>query len=192
MDVTPRLQAIVHFYRRHHRMPALRDLQQLYGFKSVRAAEKVAGKLLALGLVGKDATGKLLPTRHFRETRVLGAVEAGFPSPAEEELGDTMDLDEFLIKNKEATYILKVTGDSMNGAGILPGDMVLVERGLEPHDEDIVIAQIDHSWTMKYFRKRGRKVYLEAANPKYKPFYPKEELKVAAVVIGVIRKYRDD
>jgi len=80
----------------------------------------------------------------------------------------------------------------MNGAGILPGDMVLVERGLEPHDGDIVIAQIDHSWTMKYFRKRGRKVYLEAANPKYKPFYPKEELKIAAVVIGVIRKYRDD
>jgi len=192
MDVAPRLQTIVQFYRRQHRMPALRDLQQLYGFKSVRAAEKVAGKLLELGLVGKDATGKLLPTRHFRETRVLGAVEAGFPSPAEEELGDTMDLDEFLIKNKEATYILKVTGDSMNGAGILPGDMVLVERGLEPHDGDIVIAQIDHSWTMKYFRKRGRKVYLEAANPKYKPFYPKEELKIAAVVIGVIRKYRDD
>src|ERR1041385_4677082 len=107
MDVTPRLQVIVQFYRRQHRMPALRDLQQLYGFKSVRAAEKVAGKLLALGLVGKDPTGKLLPTRYFRETRVLGAVEAGFPSPAEEELGDTMDLDEFLIKNKEATYILK-------------------------------------------------------------------------------------
>jgi repressor LexA len=97
-----------------------------------------------------------------------------------------------LIKNKEATYILKVTGDSMNGAGILPGDMVLVERGLEPHDGDIVIAQIDHSWTMKYFRKQGRKVFLEAANKKYKPLYPKEELKVAAVVIGVIRKYRDE
>jgi len=55
-----------------------------------------------------------------RALRVLGAVEAGFPSPAEEELGDTIDLDEFLIKNKEATYMLKVTGDSMKDAGIHP------------------------------------------------------------------------
>ena len=192
MESTQRLPAIIQFYRRQKRMPSSRELQRLCGFKSHTAAEKVARRLVALGFLAKDKTGKLLPTRHFRETRVLGAVEAGFPSPAEEELGDTMDLDEFLIKNKEATYILKVTGDSMNGAGILPGDMVLVERGLEPHDGDIVIAQIDHSWTMKYFRKRGRKVYLEAANKRYKPFYPKEELKIAAVVIGVIRKYRDE
>jgi repressor LexA len=192
MESTQRLPAIVQFYHRQHRMPSLRELQHLCRFKSHNAAAKLADRLVNLGFLAKDETGKLLPTRYFRETRVLGAVEAGFPSPAEEELGDTMDLDEFLIKNKEATYILKVTGDSMNGAGILPGDMVLVERGLEPHDGDIVIAQIDHSWTMKYFRKRGRKVYLEAANKRYKPFYPKEELKVAAVVIGVIRKYRDE
>lgn len=192
MDASQRVQAILQFYHRRHRMPSFRELQQLCGFRSPRAATKLAERLVALGFIAKDATGKLLPTRHFREIRILGAVEAGFPSPAEEELGDTMDLDEFLIKNKEATYLLKVTGDSMNGAGILPGDMVLVERGLDPHDGDIVIAQIDHHWTMKYFRKRGRMVYLEAANKKYKPFYPKEELKVAAVVIGVIRKYRNE
>jgi repressor LexA len=192
MEASQRVQAIVQFYHRHRRMPNFRELQKLCGFKSPRTATKLAARLVDLGFLAKDTTGKLLPTRHFRETRILGAVEAGFPSPAEEELGDTMDLDEFLIKNKEATYILKVTGDSMNGAGILPGDMVLVERGLEPNDGDIVIAQIDHSWTMKYFRKRGQQAYLEAANKKYKPFYPKEELKIAAVVIGVIRKYRDE
>jgi len=192
METSQRVQAIVRFYRRHHRMPSVRELQRLYGFHSSRAAAKLAARLIVLGFLAKDKTGKLLPTRYFRETRVLGAVEAGFPSPAEEELGDTIDLDEFLIKNKEATYILKVTGDSMIEAGILPGDMVLVERGLEPHDGDIVIAQIDHAWTMKYFRKRGRKVYLEAANKKYQPFYPKEELHIAAVVIGIVRKYRDE
>lgn len=192
MDAAQRVPAIIHFYRRQRRMPSMRELQRLYGFKSNRAASKLATRLIALGFLAKDDTGRLLPTRYFRELRVLGAVEAGFPSPAEEALGDTMDLDEFLIKNKEATYLLKVTGDSMNGAGILPGDVVLVERGLEPRDGDIVIAQIDHAWTMKYFRKQGRKVYLEAANKRYKPFYPKEELKIAAVVIGVIRKYRDD
>src|SRR5215475_15590805 len=145
MESTQRLPAIIQFYQQQKRMPSSRELQRLCGFKSHTAAEKLARRLVTLGLLAKDTTGRLLPTRHFRETRVLGAVEAGFPSPAEEELSDTMDLDEFLIKNKEATYILKVTGDSMNGAGILPGDMVLVERGLEPHDGDLVIAQIDHS-----------------------------------------------
>src|SRR5690242_5424864 len=140
MESPQRLSIIIEFYRRHHRMPNFREIQRLCGFQSVTAASKLVGRLIALGFVAKDASGKLLPTRYFREVRMLGTVEAGFPSPAEEELGDTIDLDEFLIKNKEATYLLKVTGDSMNGAGILPGDMVLVERGLDPHDGDIVIA----------------------------------------------------
>src|SRR5215510_16005227 len=113
MEASQRVQPIVQFYRRHHRMPSFRELQRLCGFKSPRAAVKLAARLIALGVLAKDTTGKLLPTRHFRETRILGAVEAGFPSPAEEELLDTMDLDEFLIKNKEATYAIKVTGDSM-------------------------------------------------------------------------------
>src|SRR5437867_12859489 len=75
-------------------------------------------------------------------------VTAGFPSPAEEELADTMTLDEYLITNKEATYILKVNGESMIDAGILPGDLLLVKRGIDPRDGDIVIAQVDREWTM--------------------------------------------
>jgi len=192
MDPIQRLHPIIHFYRRRRRMPSLRELAPLWGFRSQNAADKLARHLIDLEFLAKDPTGKLLPTRFFSAVRVLGAVEAGFPSPAEEELGDTMDLDEFLIKNKEATYMLKVTGDSMREAGILPGDMVLVERGLEAHDGDIVIAQIDHAWTMKYLRKRGRKVWLEPANKRYKPIFPTEELKIAAVVIAVIRKYHNE
>jgi SOS regulatory protein LexA len=159
MESTQRLHTIVRFYQRQQRMPSLRELQRLWRFRSIRAAEKVAGKLITLGLLAKDPTGRLLPTRYFHAVRILGAVEAGFPSPAEEELVDTLDLDEFLIRNKEATYMLKVTGNSMIEAGILPGDMVLVERGLEAKDGDIVIAHIDHAWTMKYLRKQGRKIY---------------------------------
>jgi len=192
MEASQRVQAIVQFYHRQDRMPSFRELQQLCGFKSSRAAAKLAAKLIERGILAKDTTGKLLPTRYFRDIRVLGVVAAGFPSPAEEELLDTMDLHEFLIRNQEATYMIKVEGHSMIGAGILPGDMVLVERGLEPRDGDIVITEVDHQWTMKYFRKRGRRVYLEAANKEFKPIYPKEELKVAAVVIGVVRKYRDE
>jgi SOS-response transcriptional repressor LexA len=85
--------------------------------------------------------------------------------------------------------MLKVTGDSMIEAGLLPGDLVLVERRVDAKDGDIVIAQIDQGWTMKYLRRRGRKLWLEPANKKYKPLYPVQELKIAAVVIASIRKY---
>ena len=189
MDAHALFPPIIQFYRSRHRMPSLRELAALFGFRSQNAAAKVVAKLVEAGLVAKDRTGRLLPTPHFAPLRVLGSVEAGFPSPAEEELGDTMDLEGFLIRNKEATYMLKVTGDSMIEAGLLPGDLVLVERRADAKDGDIVIAQIDQGWTMKYFRKRGRKIWLEPANKKYQPISPAQELKIAAIVIAAIRKY---
>ena len=122
---------------------------------------------------------------------VLGVIEAGsgWPSPAEEELIDPMTLDEYLMPHKEATYLLKVTGDSMMEAGIMPGDLALVERGRDPKDGDIVIAEVDGSSTMKYYQKRGGRVVLVPANKKYKPIVPQEELRIAAIVKAVIRKY---
>jgi repressor LexA len=121
---------------------------------------------------------------------MLGTVEAGFPSPAEEELADNLSLDDLLIHNREATFLLKVSGDSMSNAGILPGDMVLVDKGEIPKSGDIVIAEVDGEWTMKYLRKRGENVILLPANPKYQPIKPKRELKIAGVVTAVVRKYR--
>ena len=151
----PLSQTIRAFYRSHKRMPSYSELMAVVGFRSKNAVYKLVQRLVQRDWLEKDATGKLLPGRLFHDLPVLGTVAAGFPSPAEEELTDTMSLDDFLIRNKEATYILKVNGESMIEAGILPGDMLLVERGAEPRDGDIVIAQVDREWTMKYFRKRG-------------------------------------
>src|SRR5262245_29502681 len=183
------LQKIRAFYRSQKRMPSYSELMAVGGFRSKNAAYKLVERCVQRGWLEKDATGKLLPGRHFHDLRVLGTVAAEFPSPAEEELADTVTLDELLIRNKEATYLLKVNGDSMNEAGILPGDYLIVERGARPRDGDIVIAEVDSQWTMKYFRKRGNKVFLEAANKNYQPIHPTAELKIAAVVRGVVRKY---
>ena len=120
---------------------------------------------------------------------VLGLVEAGFPSPAEEELRDTLSLDEFLVSNPDASFLLKVSGDSMIGAGILPGDLVIVDRGQTAKSGDIVIAEVDGEWTMKFLKKSGDAVYLVPANPKYKPIRPQYELKITGVVTAVVRKY---
>jgi SOS regulatory protein LexA len=173
-------------------MPTYRELTAVTGFRSTHAAYQLVTRLIDQGWLEKDAAGKILPGPLFHAVPVLGTVTAGFPSPAEEELADTMDLNDFLMTNvrhQEAINILRVNGESMIEAGILPGDMLLVERGAEACDGDIVIAQIDREWTMKFLRRRGRRVFLEAANKEYKPIYPAEELKIAAVVRAVIRKY---
>lgn len=83
-----------------------------------------------------------------------GRVHAGFPSPAEEELRDVISFDDYLAPHPETSFLLSVTGDSMIGAGIMEKDLVIVERGRQPRDGDIILAEVDGNWTMKYFRKK--------------------------------------
>ncbi len=170
-------------------MPTYSEMMQLYGYKSKAAVFFIIQKFIKEGVLSKDKKGKLIPKRLYGNISLLGYVEAGFPSPAEEELIDTMSLDEFLIGNKEATFMLKVKGDSMIDAGIREGDMVLVERGKQAKAGQIVIAEVDGEYTMKYLRTKNGQHYLEAANEKYKPIYPKNALQIEAVVSAVIRKY---
>jgi repressor LexA len=177
-----RIRDIAQFYKKNARMPSFSEIGAMTGLKSKNAVFKLVGRLEKLKVLGRDKKGRLIPGSIASPVRVLGTVEAGFPSPAEEELIDTLSLDDLLIQNRDATFLLKVSGDSMSGAGILPNDMVIVDKGQPPKSGDIVIAEVDGQWTMKYLRKRGDSVTLLPANPKYKPVKPKSELKIAGVV----------
>lgn len=177
------------FYEHHTRMPSYSELMQVLGYKSKGAVEYAVRGLLKDGTVRKDKTGRLLPGVFARGTRLLGLVEAGFPSPGEEELLDVMNFDDYLTPNKESTYILRVKGDSMKDAGICEGDMVVVERRQTYKPGQIVIASVDGDYTIKYLRKEGSLYYLEPANDAYKPIYPKGSLLIEAVVTAVVRKY---
>ncbi len=172
-------------------MPAYQEIMSLVGFKSKNAVYKLINKLVADEVLDKDSRGRLIPNQLVGEVPLLGLVEAGFPTMAEEHVLDTMNIDQYLIgdKNKNKTYMLEVKGDSMIEAGINEGDLVIAVKGGEPKDGDIVIADVDGGWTMKYFRKKGSTVFLEPANKKYKPIYPEVSLSIAAIVRGVIRKY---
>ena len=178
------------FYEDAGRMPAYSEMLKIFGLKSKNAAFKRIAKLVDAGLVRKDSRGYVLPAGIRRPARLLGFVQAGFPSPAEEEMRDLLSLDEYLISNPESTFLLKVEGDSMVGAGINPGDLVLVQRDLAPRPGDIVIARIDNEWTLKYFERSKGKVVLRAANDKYPALAPRQELVMGGVVIANVRKYR--
>lgn len=173
-------------------MPSQREITRLIGFKSRNSALKLVNRLVKAGYLERDTTGRLLPKTALNEILFFrNYVEAGtgWISPAEEELRDTINLDQYLISNREATVMVPIQGDSMIKAGIMQGDTVLAERGAKYRDGTIVIARIDGRHVIKIFRQSGKKVWLESANPKYKPLFPKEELTVLATVIGLVRKY---
>jgi SOS regulatory protein LexA len=172
-------------------MPSFRELASLWNVKSTNAVHKISLRLIETDYLTKDrTTGALLPGRALTHVRLLGSVTAGFPSPAEEELADTIDLNELLIKHPEATYVLRAQGNSMIEAGIFNGDLVLVRRTSTAKAGDIVIARVDgDGYTMKYLRKRTGKFYLEPANKHYQPIFPEQELKIEAVVIASIRQF---
>jgi SOS regulatory protein LexA len=155
-----RIRAISGFYYQKGRMPSFSEIAKLAGFRSKNAVYKLINKLEKQKVLRRDAKGRLIAGSIAAPVKMLGTVEAGFPSPAEEELADNLSLDDLLIHNREATFLLKVSGDSMSNAGILPGDMVLVDKGEVPKSGDIVIAEVDGEWTMKYLRKRGENVML--------------------------------
>jgi repressor LexA len=180
---------IIGFFRQHRRMPGYRELMALTGFRSKNAVYKLINKLVAAGVLIKDSGGKISLNRGVDEIKLLGLVEAGFPAAAEEATLDTLNLDDYLIKNKEASYLLRIKGDSMIEAGIQEGDMVVVERTTQAREGQIVIAEVDGEWTIKYLRRKNGQVYLEPANKNYRPIYPAGDLRIAAVVKGVVRKY---
>lgn len=188
---------IISFYEKQGRLPGYKEIMALTGFRSKNAVFKLLERFIRDDLISKDSSGRLIPKEIKGGVRLLGLVEAGFPSPAEEELLDVMSLDEYLTPNKEASYILKVKGDSMIDAGIHPGDMVIAERRAVYKPGQIVIASVDNEHTMKYLRRSttltaGKKkeiYFLEPANAKYKPIYPSESFRIEAAVTAVVRKY---
>jgi len=182
-------EKIQDFYERHRRMPSYAEMMKLTGYKSKNAVHKLVAKLVDLGIVAQDEQGRLIPTRGMDEVPLLGLVEAGIPTSVDAEVGETLDINAYLVEDRSRSYVLEVKGDSMIDEGIREGDLVVARKGGEPREGDIVIAEVDGGWTMKYLRKKNGKSYLEPANKNYKPIYPKYDLKIAAIVKGVIRKY---
>jgi SOS regulatory protein LexA len=180
---------IVAFYRANRRMPSYAEMIDILGVRSKSVVNFWITKLVDAEILEKDGKGRLSFTRRSFAIPMVGSVRAGFPSPEEESLCDIMSMDEYLVTKPDASFLLQVSGDSMIGEGILEGDLVIVEKGRPPKNGDVVIAEVDGEWTMKYFKKQGKQIVLEAANSKYPIIKPKTELRLGGVVTAVIRKY---
>ncbi len=116
----------------------------------------------------------------------LCRVPAGFPSPADDYLDQPLDFNELLIVHPAATFAVRVAGDSMTGVGIFPGDIAVVDRALTAADGNVILAVLDGEFTLKRYRARGHRVWLESANSSYAPMPVSEER--AFEVWGVIKR----
>ena len=120
------------------------------------------------------------------------SVPAGFPSPADDYVDDWLDLNQLLVHNKSATFFLRVKGDSMIGAGIHDGDIIVVDRSVEPADGAVVVAVIDGALTIKRLVFGNGPPELHSENPKYAPIRFKEgqELTIWGVVTSSVHLVR--
>ena len=118
-------------------------------------------------------------------------ISAGFPSPAADYAEEGLDLNDYLVRNKPATFMFTVRGDSMIGASIEEGDKVIVDRAMTPKHDDIVVAVVEGEYTIKRLYKHQGRVEPRPENPAYSPiiFNDRVELLVWGVVVGVVRRY---
>ena len=185
-DVEKKITA---FFLDNGRMPTYSEIAEIIGVRSKSVVHFWVAKLLDARIVQKDAKGFLTLTRNPRALKLAGEVCAGYPTPAEEDLRGIVSFDEYLVRHPETSFLLSVTGDSMIDAGIREKDLVIVEKNKEPKNGDIILAEVDGNWTMKYFCRKGKVVTLEAANSKYPPIIPQTDLRIAGVITAIVRKY---
>lgn len=201
MTITPHQRTVLNyigeFQRKRGYSPSLADLALAFGVSSKNAVAKVVNVLTREGFLEKDPKGriKIIDVHDGSEHAeplmlpLFGPISAGFAAPVEEQAEEMMTLDHYLIDDKSSTFLLRVKGDSMINAGIHEADIVIVHRKKQPKTNDIVVGVLDGEFTLKRLKKDKGKFYLQAENPDYPDMYAMEELKVAGVVKGVIRKY---
>lgn len=183
------LTLVKRFYFKRKRLPTYREMQELFGFASVNAVTYAINKWIEEGIFKKDE-GKLIPSSQFFGLPLLGHIHAGSPSVEDTYLIDYLSLEDLYYINPVGKYALHVKGDSMQDAGILDGDLVILDKKREVKIGDVIAAYVDGEWTLKYYRKFAGKIALVPANKKYKTIFAKKSLELGGIVIKVIRDYK--
>lgn len=178
------------YYAAHGVVPAYSTLMQVVGFRSKSPVAALVNRLKLEGYLESAPDKRLRPGKRFFERPIRESVQAGFPSPATDAQHDTLTIDEFLVEHPSQTVLVTVKGDSMSGAGIQAGDIVVVEKRTAAKVGDIVIAIVDNEFTLKYLDKEKDRFVLRPANLAYPVIRPRGDLEIFGIVVGQFRKYK--
>lgn len=185
------LNALRVYWKAHKAFPSMARLADVLGLSSSGGVFKVIGRLVDGGYLER-VDGRIAPTRQFFALPVLGQVRAGLPQPEDQSAGlECVGVEDYLIRHPERTVFCRVRGDSMKDAGMLDGDMLVVERNRPTKPGDIVVAVVDNELTVKhlYPLKGAAGWVLKPANPDYPDIIAHQSLEVLGVVVGVFRRH---
>ncbi|MCE7877559.1 MAG: LexA family transcriptional regulator [Betaproteobacteria bacterium PRO3] len=166
------LEALQDYYARHRALPSYASIGGLLGLKSKSSVAR-----------------RLAPTRRFFARPLADAtVRAGLPERIEDASSDALTIDDYLIERPSQTVLVRVKGDSMVDAGILDGDLVVVEKQASAKKGDIVVAIVDGQFTLKRLDVDRGQFFLKAENKAYAPIRPEGALEIFGVMVGLVRK----
>ena len=133
---------------------------------------------------------KITPKGEMKIPLVSAIVSAGFPSPAEDYEETSIDLNQELVTNKNATFYIRVSGTSMINSNVKDGDVLIVDKSIEPENNSIVIALLDGEFTLKRLIIKDEKIFLQPENEEYETIEVKSDMSVWGVVTYIIHKAR--
>lgn len=170
-------------------LPSFETIAAEFGFKHKNSVWQYFNKLKEEDLIEERNSHFYINKNLFGAVLFSSAVKAGFASVADDYVEKRVSLDESFEINSPSTFLFTVSGDSMIDLGIFEGDKVIVQKTNTARDGDIVIAYIDGGYTLKTYRNKNSKVWLQPANPNYPDLYPKEQLIIFGVAQGIVRKF---
>lgn len=169
-------------------LPSFEKIAQAFGFKHKNSVWQYFKKLKECGLV-KEKNGKFFISPDcFGAILFTSSVRAGFASVAEDSIEKRVSLDENFDLDNPSVFMFTVSGTSMINAGIFDGDRVIVKKTPYSKDGDIVLAFIDNGYTLKTYRQKNGKIWLQPENPEFPIIEPEESLTIFGVATGIARQ----
>ena len=183
------LEHLQDYYAQHRALPSYASIGQLLGLRSKSSVAALVARLKFAGYIDSTPDRRLAPTKKFFERPLAESpVQAGMPNPVDAGQGDALTIDDYLIERPSQTVLIRVRGDSMMDAGILEGDLVVVEKTASARRGDIVIAIVDGQFTLKRLDQERGRFILVPENKAYPVIRPEGTLEIFGVMVGLVRK----
>jgi len=183
------LSALQDYYARHRALPSYASIGGLLGLRSKSSVAALVARLKLAGFVDSTPDRRLAPTRRFFARPLAdAAVQAGLPNPIDDAPADALTLDDYLVEHPSQTVFVRVKGDSMQDAGILDGDLAVVEKRATARRGEIVVAIVDNQFTLKRLDLERGQFVLRPENKAYPVIRPEGSLEIFGVMVGLVRK----
>ena len=183
------LASLQDYYAQHRALPSFASIGQLLGLKSKSSVAAMVARLKLAGYLDSTPDRRLAPTgRFFARPLAESPVQAGLPNAVDDAHADALTIDDYLIERPSQTVLIRVKGDSMQDAGILEGDLVVVEKIATAKRGDIVVAIVDGQFTLKRLDVERGQFVLKPENKAYPVIRPEGTLEIFGVMVGLVRK----